>query len=111
VDDDRQVRLRDERDGRDIRVLTARREATGDLRLSGHDLGAGTGPVSGDGEYEWETVVPDAHIPALLAVLGAPAGADILDELAERWTGQASYDLERRIRNSGIPVRRWAYGG
>ena len=103
--------LRDEHDGADSRYLTARLEANGDLRLSGQDLGPGTRPVSGDGEYEWETVVPAGHVPALLRALDAPADADVLEELAARWTGPASYDLERRISSSDIPVRFWAHGG
>ena len=67
--------------------------------------------VSSDGEYEWEQVVPAAHLPTLRSLLDVPTGADILDELAARWTGAASYDLERRIRDSDIPVRLWTYGG
>jgi hypothetical protein len=110
VDGRRTVLLRDEHDEDDSRYLTAQLEANGDLRLSGQDLGPGTWMVSSDGEYEWEKVVPAAHIPTLLSLLDAPAGADILDELAARWTGARSYDLERRIRDSDIPVRLWTYG-
>ena len=111
MDGRRTVQLREEHDGADSRYLTARLEANGDLRLSGQDLGPGTAMVSSDGEYEWEQVVPAEHIPTLLAALDAPAGAAILDELSARWSGPASYDLERRIRDSGIPVRLWTYGG
>ncbi|SNR31230.1 hypothetical protein [Blastococcus mobilis] len=105
------VLLRDEHDGENSRLLTACLEENGDLRLSGQDLGSGTRVISSDGEYEWETVVPTAHIPALLRALDAPADADILDELAARWTGPASYDLERRIRSTDIPVRFWSRSG
>jgi hypothetical protein len=111
VDGRRRVILRDEHDGGNSRLLTARVEANGDLRLSGQDLGSGTAPVSSDGEYEWETTVAAADIPALLEALNAPATADVLDELEARWTGRASYDLERRLRSSDIPVDRWVYGG
>jgi len=105
----RKVSLRDEHNGEDHRYLDASLEPNGDLRISGQDLGPGTAPVSDDGEYEWEKIIAKEHIPALLALLGAPAEADILNELATRWTGRASYDLERHIRDSNIPVRYWCW--
>jgi hypothetical protein len=103
------VQLRSEHNGADHRYLIAHLEPNGDLRLSGQDIGPGTSAVSSDGEYEWENVVPAAHIPALLEALGAPADADILAELAARWTGPASYELERCLRESDIPVRLWVH--
>ncbi len=103
--------LRAERTGPDTRYLDAKLNEDGDLRIIGQDLGPATWPVSSDGEYEWEKVVPAEHLPALLRALDAPDDADILEELATRWTGAASYDLERRIRDSDIPVKLWTYGG
>jgi hypothetical protein len=111
VDGRRTVRLREERNGDDSRYLTAHLEANGDLRLSGQDLGPGTGMVSSDGEYEWEKVVPADHLPTLRSLLDVPDGADLLDDLAGRGTGSASYELEQRLRDSDIPVQLWTYGG
>ena len=111
MDAQRTVALREERNGEDSRYLDARLEANGDLRISGQDLGPGTWPVNSDGEYEWVKVVPAEHVPALMRLLGAAADADVLDELAARWTGPGSYELERRIRESDIPVKLWTYGG
>ena len=109
MNDRRTVLLREEHDGEDHRYLEPRLEPNGDMRISGQDIGPATAPVSPDGEYEWEKVIAEEHVPTLLALLGAPADADILDELAARWTGRGSYELERHIRESGIPVRFWCY--
>ena len=98
----RVVTLRAERDGPDTRHLDARLTPSGDLRVDGQDLGPATEIVRPDGEYEWTWTVSAAQIPELLRVLGAEAGADILEELSARWSGPASYDLERRLRESGL---------
>ncbi len=105
----RSVALRAEHDGEDSRYLTAYLDARGDLHIYGQDLGPKTAPVSNDGEYEWDKTVTREHIPDLLALLGAPADADILDELAAHWTATASYHFERKLRDSDIPVRFWSW--
>jgi hypothetical protein len=104
----RSVTLRDERDSRDRRHLSARLGDTGDLLVEGQDLGPAAG---GDGEYEWVRTVAAADLPALLRLLGAPPGADVLDVLEARFTGPASYDLERILRESGIPSSLWSWSG
>src|SRR3978361_2255072 len=86
---DRFVYLRSERDGADSRYLTARRVASGDLWIEGQDLGPATDVVSSDGEYEWVWTVAVDRMPELLGLLGAAPDADVLDELAARWTGPA----------------------
>jgi hypothetical protein len=98
----RLVYLRSEQAGGNSRYLTARRVASGDLWIEGQDLGAATLPVSSDGEHEWLWVVPAADLHELLRVLGAKPDTDVLDQLAENWSGAASYELERRLRESGL---------
>jgi hypothetical protein len=102
----RRVTLRRERAGADSRFLEAYLDASGDLHLDGQDLGPGTAPVSADGEYEWFQRIAAADVPRLLALLGAPAGEDVLDVLERGWRGARSYELERILRTSGIPVDR-----
>jgi hypothetical protein len=104
VDADLMVRLRAERKGGDSRFLRAYLEPDGSLLLEGQDLGPSTAPVSPDGEYEWYQRIKAEDFPRLLELLGAAAESDILDVLAEHWTGMASYDLEKKLRQSTIPV-------
>ncbi len=103
------ISLRAEHDGDDHRYLDAHLDSNGDLHISGQDLGPGTALVGNDGEYEWEKVIAKEDIPALLTLLNASVDADILEELAARYTGRGSYELERRLRESDIPVRFWRW--
>jgi hypothetical protein len=107
----RQVTLRDERSGTDSRHLVAHLDDDGNLHIDGQDLGPGTAPVSNDGEYEWLEKISADDLPRLLVLLGAPAGALILDVLDQQWTGIRAYDLERLIRESDIRVERFVWGG
>ena len=103
------MQLRDERDGQDSRFLSARLSDDGDLLIEGQDLGPGTAMVSDDGEYEWVRTVAAADLPRLPELIGAAAEEDLLDVLAERFTGDASYELERLIRESDLPSRIWTW--
>lgn len=107
----RKVSLRNERDGPDSRFLDAWLDDEGNLRLDGQDLGPATAMVSSDGEYEYFKTIAAADLPALLATLGAEPGADVLEELEAHWTGPGSYEFERLLRDSGIPVQLFTWGG
>ena len=100
----RRVQLRNEHHGDDSRYLDAYVDQDGGLHIDGQDLGPSTASVSGDGEYEYHKTVAAADIPALLELLGRDANDNILDVLETGWTGPASYDLERTLRESAIPV-------
>ena len=80
-------------------------DAEGSLHFEGQDLGPGASSVSDDGEYEWATIYAVEDIPAVVALLGGEPGDDILDLLAT-WTGERAGELERRLRESGLPVKR-----
>ncbi len=103
----RTVTLRLEDDGEDFRRLTASVTRDGALRVDGHDLGPGTAIVSPDGEYEWVTTVAAADVGRLVVLLGGREGDDVLDVLERSYTGAGSYDFERMLRESDIPVERW----
>jgi hypothetical protein len=96
------VVLRSERNGDDSRYLGAWLNQSGDLVIEGADDGPATAPVSSDGEYEWVQVVAADKLPQLLRVLGAEPDADVIDELAGRWNGVRSYELERLLRETGL---------
>lgn len=106
---DRHVTLRAERRGEDSRNLWAYLDAEGSLHIDGQDLGPATAPVSPDGEYEWYTTIRREHVGDLVAALGGQPDADVLDLLAERYSGDGSYELERVVRESGIPFERFVY--
>jgi hypothetical protein len=107
----RRVTLRAEVDGSDRRNLWAFLDPDGSLVIEGQDLGPATAIVSADGEYEWTRTIRAGHLPRLLELLDAPADADVLDELERRWTGVASYELERRIREGDLPNELGTWSG
>ncbi len=108
-DQGRKVVLREEQDGPDRRYLWAYLAPDGALHIDGQDLGPGTAPVSAEGEYEWFQTIQPAHLPRLVDLLGGDPGTDLLDLLAERYTGAGAAELERILRESGIPVERFVY--
>lgn len=107
----RTVTLRQERRGADVRWLGAFVDGSGALRVHGQDLGPGTAMVSSDGEYEWFMTVAAGDVHRLVALLGGQPGDDVLELLERDWTGSRSYDFERVLRESGIPVKLFTWGG
>jgi hypothetical protein len=109
----RKVRLREERNGSDVRNLWAYLTEGGALVIEGQDLGPATAAISNDGEYEWSYSFQPNSIPALCAALGGSENDDILDLLERRYTGVGSYDLERILRatRTAIPRGFWSWSG
>lgn len=107
----RKVTLRSERQGKSMLSLWAYVDADGDLHLDGQDLGPATEPVSSDGEYEYFKTIAAANVPRVLGLLDAPADTDVLDVLESCWSGAASWELERLLRESDIPLNVHTYGG
>ena len=103
--------LREERSGKDYRWLGAYVDDDGRLHIDGQDLGPGTAVVSDDGEYEWFETIAAADVPRVVELLGGSAGEDVLDVLERAWTGAQSYELERRLRESSIPVQLFTWSG
>jgi hypothetical protein len=102
-DEPGRLTLRDEQRGANRRFLCAYCDAAGNLHVDGQDLGPGTAMMSDDGEYEWFQTIAAVHLPALVQTLGGQPGEPILTVLA-RYRGDASYELERLLRASGVPV-------
>ena len=108
----RHVALRDEhREGGDHRYLTAYLDDNGNLHIDGQDLGPGTASVSSDGEYEWFSTIFADDIARVIRLLDGDPGADVLDLLERSWSGVRSYQLEHRLRESDIPIRRSVWRG
>lgn len=78
------------------------------LHLDGRDLGPVTRPVSPDGEYEYFMTIAAADVPRVVELLGGAPGENVLRLLAGCWSGSASHELERILRESDIPIElRW----
>jgi len=82
-----------------------------DLHIDGWDRGPGTSLISGDGEYEWWKTVAAHDIPRLVELLGGKPGEYILTLLERDYMGPKSYEFERILRESGIPVEMRTWGG
>ncbi len=94
--------------GRDVRSLWASINAEGDLVIHGQDLGPGVPAVlSDDSEHEWYYTHRQRDLPALRVVLGAPAGADLLDVICERFCGAGSYTFDALVRESSLRPELW----
>lgn len=105
------VDLRDEQRDRNHFYLWAYLDQLGHLHIDGQDLGPRTASVSSDGEYEWFQVIVANDLPRFVELLGGNPGEDVLDLLEAHWTGTQSYELERRIRESDIPVHLHTWSG
>lgn len=105
----RTVVLRNERFSEDRRYLEAHLDADGNLHIDGQDLGPGTAIVSDDGEYEWLITIAAADVPQVIGLLDGNPGDEILDLLERNSTGNRSYELERRLRESRVPITRMTF--
>jgi hypothetical protein len=99
----RSVSLQDEhrQDGSRL-SLDASLGSDGSLQITGQDLGPVTNMIGHDGEYEYFYTIAAEDVPALVVALGAQPGADVLDLLEQRWSGDNAYNLGRAIRSSGV---------
>jgi len=100
----RRIQLRDEHSSDGSRSLWAYVDEIGNLHIDGQDLGRGTAAMTGDGEYEWFKTIMAEHVPKVVTLLGGSTGGDVLDLLEARYTGDASGELEKRLRESDIKV-------
>jgi hypothetical protein len=102
---ERVVTLRSERRGADWFNLWAYLDDQGCLHIDGQDLGPVIAPVSDDGEYEYFKTYAAADVPRVVALLDGHPGEDIQDLLERSWTGERSWELDRRLLESGIPAK------
>ncbi|MEZ5090873.1 MAG: hypothetical protein R2719_14915, partial [Micropruina sp.] len=100
-----QLRAEERADGSWLN-LWASLDGDGNLQLHGQDLGPVTRSVSPDGEYEYVMTIAAADVPRFVELAGGTPGHNVLQLLADRWSGPASFELERMLRASDIPVKR-----
>lgn len=81
----------------------------GTLHVEGEDVDPLLDSFVGKGEVEWSYKVRAEHLPALVEALGGEPGADVIDLLAERYTGEGSYELKRVLNSRVVPVERFLY--
>lgn len=105
------VTLRDEATERDRRFLSAYLDARGNLHIDGHDIGPRTAAASSDGEYEWFQTIAAADVSRVVDLLDGKPGDKVLELLARDWTGERSYELEKRLRESDISIRLHVWNG
>ena len=85
----------------DSRSLWAFIDEAGALVIHGQDLGPAVG-VLGGSSYEWYLTHARADIPSLLVALGAPANANVLDVIEERFCGVEADTFEALVRDSDL---------
>lgn len=105
------VLVRDERVGDDVHTLWAYLDRSGRLHIEGEDLGRGNASISSEGEYEWHETIAATDVPKVVELLGGSPDDDVLQLLEQNWSGVASYDLEVRLRTSGLEIEREVWGG
>jgi len=102
--------LIDDINGEDQHHLWADVNGSGDLVISGQDLGPLVRRFFGDSDYEWKHTVPSAYVPAFLEMLGGAPGVAALTVL-EGFVGKRSYELGPIIEEAKkvMPIEFWSY--
>lgn len=100
------VVLRDIREPRDTRYLTATVTDKGDVVFEGQDLGDGVERVFGVREYEWIWTVRVSDVPKLTAALGGPA--DVLLALEAQFSGDNAAGLKSFLDAHEVPHETWS---
>ena len=72
--------------------------------FEGQDLGPSVQAFFGVNEYEWRWVVSAEHIPRLLEALG---GDDVLEAIADRFSGDRAGDVHAFLTSHGVPFATW----
>ena len=100
------VVLRNLRDDRGNRHLSASSDPDGRIRIDGHDLGRGVEDAFGAGlsEYEWTWVIEPDAVPAAVAALGGREGDDPLRALAAWSAAHGGADPGSHLRDAGVPI-------
>jgi hypothetical protein len=100
------VVMRNQRDDRGTRHLSASRDADGRIRIEGHDLGRGVEDAFGAGlsEYEWTWVIEPDAVAAAVEALDGQESDDPLRVLAAWSTAHGGADPGSHLRDAGVPI-------
>ncbi|BDZ74767.1 hypothetical protein GCM10025856_24860 [Methylophaga marina] len=97
--------LRDERDRRGLRFLSAEIQQNGDLVFEGQDLGPAVEEFFGSSEYEWRWTIKAEHMPILQKALGVDG--DIINLLETRFSNEKSAGVLSFLEEHNIPYESW----
>ena len=97
--------LRDERDRRGLRFLSAEFQHNGDLVFEGQDLGSVVEAFFGSPEYEWRWTIEAEHVPILQKALGEDG--DIINLLETRFSNEKSAGVLSFLEEHNIPFEYW----
>ena len=102
--------LLQETDGADSRTITATLSQSGDLIISGHDLGPKVERAFGFDEYEFKHTIYAAYVKQFLFTLGVDVSDGVMATIA-KFKGQRYYELAEAIERAKpeIPVHFWSY--
>lgn len=105
------VMLRDTQDEDGRRQQSARLQADGTLLVEGHDMGRGVESFFGPGqtEYEWALTILPPGVNKLKLALSC--NGDVLVALKDRFSGDASAELQSFLDNNGVPYDFWSRVG
>lgn len=106
----RSVTLRDLRDERGSRHLSATLDADGTLRIEGQDLGDGVERFFGPGnrEYEWALTIRPSDVERLGETLNAGKKAGLLAALQQRFSGEAAAEIQTFLDEHEIAYEFWS---
>ncbi|MEE4637162.1 MAG: hypothetical protein V2J42_00290 [Wenzhouxiangella sp.] len=105
------VLLRDIQDEGGSRQLGVRLENDGSLLIEGRDLGPGVEKFFGQGifEYEWALKLKPPGVMKLKLALACQD--NLLDALKDRFSGEASAELQNFLDSNAIQYEFWSRAG
>ena len=107
----RYIVLRDTQDGDGRRQLSAYLQSDGTLLIEGHDMGPGVARTLGPDitEYEWAISIPSSGVQRLKLALSCQD--DILAAVLNRFSGDASGELQGFLDKHAGPYDFWSRAG
>ncbi len=97
--------LRDERDRRGLRFLSAEIQHNGDLVFEGQDLGPVVEEFFGSSEYEWQWTIKAEDIPSFQKALGEDG--HIIKLLETHFSDEKAAGLLPFMQDHNIPFESW----
>jgi hypothetical protein len=98
----RYVQMRNERTESSGRTMSVSLEPDDNLEVSGDSFHPDPMPGSDSGDHEWRYKIRNSDLPELIGLLGGNPGDDIIDLLAQNFTGSKADEFERIVRDSDI---------